>query len=89
MPINSVEILSLVTQVCEEEKLQVSIKESLKGGLLAGTTTTIGGLLGGPIGLAIGEVLQTFTRFYQQLIREPTRQGNILDLGIMKPWLVR
>ncbi|MPC35743.1 hypothetical protein E2C01_029177 [Portunus trituberculatus] len=54
MPINTVEVLSLVTQVCEEEKLQVSIKESLKGGLIAGTTTTIGGLLGGPIGLAIG-----------------------------------
>ncbi|XP_063859455.1 protein C19orf12 homolog isoform X3 [Scylla paramamosain] len=64
MPINTVEILSLVTQVCEEEKLQVPIKESLKGGLIAGTTTTIGGLLGGPIGLAIGGTVGGLTAAY-------------------------
>lgn len=61
MPINTVEVLSLVTQVCENEDLRVPIKESLKGGLIAGTTTTIGGLLGGPMGLAIGELLHKYS----------------------------
>lgn len=55
MPINTEQALSLVTQLCEEEKLRVTFKESLKGGAIAGITTIIGGLLGGPIGLAIGK----------------------------------
>lgn len=55
MPINSQEVLSLVTQLCEEENLRITVKESLMGGALAGTTTVIGGILGGPIGLAIGK----------------------------------
>lgn len=56
MPINTVEVLSLVTQVCEEERLQVPIKESLKGGAIAFATTTVGGLIAGPVGLAVGEL---------------------------------
>lgn len=54
MPINTEEVLSLVSQVCEEEKLRVAIKESVKGGVIAGSTTVIGGLLVGPLGLALG-----------------------------------
>lgn len=54
MPINTSEILTLVTQVCEEEKLRVPVKESLKGGVIAFATTTVGGLLAGPVGLAVG-----------------------------------
>lgn len=54
MPINTSEILTLVTQVCEEEKLRVPVKESLKGGAIAFATTTVGGLLAGPVGLAVG-----------------------------------
>lgn len=60
MPINTVEVLSLVTQVCEDENLRVPIKESVKGGFIAGTTTAIGGLLGGPVGLAVGELLHSY-----------------------------
>ncbi|KAG0718745.1 hypothetical protein GWK47_051866 [Chionoecetes opilio] len=48
MPINTVELLSLVTQLCEEKNLRVPIKESLKGGLLTFATTALGGLLAGP-----------------------------------------
>lgn len=61
MPINTSEILSLVTQVCDEEQLRVPIKESLKGGAIAFATTTVGGLLAGPVGLAIGTVHQFFS----------------------------
>ncbi|KAG0717829.1 hypothetical protein GWK47_053653 [Chionoecetes opilio] len=58
MPINTVELLSLVTQLCEEKNLRVPIKESLKGGLLTFATTALGGLLAGPVGLAIAMFLR-------------------------------
>ncbi|XP_045608660.1 protein C19orf12 homolog isoform X1 [Procambarus clarkii] len=64
MPINTSEVLSLVTQVCEEEKLRVAMKESIKGGFLAGGSTMIGGLLGGPLGLAIGGTIGGLTAAY-------------------------
>lgn len=64
MPINTVEVLSLVTQVCEDENLRVPIKESVKGGFIAGTTTAIGGLLGGPVGLAVGGTIGGLTAAY-------------------------
>ncbi|KAK7070452.1 hypothetical protein SK128_027558 [Halocaridina rubra] len=64
MPINTQEVLSLVSQICEEEKLRVAIKESLKGGLIAGGTTAVGGLLGGPIGLAIGGTIGGLSAAY-------------------------
>ena len=54
MPVNTSEILSLVSKICEEEKLRVAFTESLKGGFIAGGTTIIGGLLAGPLGLAAG-----------------------------------
>ncbi|XP_068244250.1 protein Nazo-like isoform X1 [Palaemon carinicauda] len=64
MPINTAEALSLVTQICEEEKLRVAVKESVKGGFIAGGATILGGLFGGPIGLAIGGTLGGCTAAY-------------------------
>ncbi|XP_047487654.1 protein C19orf12 homolog isoform X1 [Penaeus chinensis] len=64
MPLNTAEALSLVSQICEEEKLRVAIKESMKGGFIAGGTTMLGGLLGGPIGLAVGGTVGGLTAAY-------------------------
>lgn len=60
MPINTQELLSLITQLCDEQNLQVTVKESLKGGVIAGSTTVVGGMLAGPIGLAVGKSVKTF-----------------------------
>jgi len=54
MPINSREILNVVTQLTEDRHVRVTVRESLKGGCIAATTTTVGGLILGPVGLAVG-----------------------------------
>jgi hypothetical protein len=54
MPINSREILNIVTELTEDRRVLVTVKESLQGGCIAATTTIIGGLVLGPAGLAIG-----------------------------------
>jgi nicotinamide mononucleotide (NMN) deamidase PncC len=54
MPINSRELLSVVSQLTEDRHVRVTIKESLKGGCIAATTTVVGGVVLGPVGLAVG-----------------------------------
>jgi len=54
MPINSREILNVVTQLTEDRHVRVTVRESVKGGCIAAATTTVGGILLGPIGLAVG-----------------------------------
>ena len=55
MPLNSVEILNLITDVCDEKGLQITVKESLKGGLMTGVSAGVTGFILGPLGLAIGK----------------------------------
>jgi len=47
-------VIDLMATLAEEEKLQVAVTNSLLGGLVAGTATVLGGLLMGPVGLAVG-----------------------------------
>jgi len=54
MVIRYADVLDLMTVLAEDKKLQVTVTESAKGGLLAGGAATLGGLLLGPPGLAIG-----------------------------------
>ncbi len=53
-------IIGLLCTLCDEENLRVSVKESLKAAALAGITTFIGGLLGGPPGILAGELCYDF-----------------------------
>ncbi len=50
------ELISLLCTLCDEKNLRVSVTESLKAGALTAVTTTAGGLLGGPVGLFVGEL---------------------------------
>ena len=54
MPINTSEILSIVSQLTKDRHVRVTVKESIKGGCIVGATTATGGILLGPIGLAVG-----------------------------------
>lgn len=57
MPINTRDLLDVVAQLTEDRHVRVTIKESLKGGCIAATTTAVGGLFLGPAGLAIGGIV--------------------------------
>lgn len=56
MPVNTREIIELLCTLAEEERLRVTIRESLKGGLIAGGMAAAGGLALGPIGIALGKI---------------------------------
>lgn len=55
MPVNTGEIIELLCTLAEEERLRVTIRESVKGGIIAGGMAMAGGLALGPIGLAVGK----------------------------------
>ena len=55
MPVEISVLVEVLCILCDEDKLKVTLKESLKGGAIAGVSTIIGGMLGGPIGLAVGK----------------------------------
>ena len=48
------DILKIVTTLGDDENLQITVKQSAKGGLIAGISCALGGLIGGPPGLAVG-----------------------------------
>ena len=56
MVIRTDEILSILSKLSDESGLKVTVHQSVKGGVVAGTACTIGGVLLGPPGLAIGGV---------------------------------
>ena len=48
------DILKIITTLMDDENLQITVKQSAKGGLIAGISCTVGGLIAGPPGLAVG-----------------------------------
>lgn len=55
MPLNTEVVMELVCQLSQEEQLKVAVSESFKGGIVVGGFATVGGLVAGPVGLAVGE----------------------------------
>ena len=60
MPVTPEELVRVLAMLAEEEKLRVTVKETLKGGAMAGTGAVIGGMLGGPFGIAVGKDRYSF-----------------------------
>ncbi len=58
------DVLSLITTLADDEGLRVSVRESVKGGLIAGLACALGGVLLGPPGLAIGGTVGGFAAAY-------------------------
>lgn len=49
------DIMKLLCSVSEQRKMKAAVKHSGKGALVTGAVAFVGGLVGGPPGLAVGE----------------------------------
>lgn len=49
------DLIAVLSALASEAGMQVTVKESLKGGVIAGVAAAAGGLVMGPPGLAIGK----------------------------------
>jgi len=54
MPINTRELLSVVAQITEDRHVRVTVRESLMGGCVTGSTAAVGGIVLGPPGFILG-----------------------------------
>ena len=54
MSVNAEEFISFLSLLASEKDIRVIIHHDAKGGLLTGTSATVGGICGGPMGLVIG-----------------------------------
>ena len=54
MVIKYEDILKIITVLGDDENLRITVKQSAKGGLIAGFSCAVGGLIAGPPGLAVG-----------------------------------
>uniref|UniRef100_A0A803XLR2 Uncharacterized protein n=1 Tax=Meleagris gallopavo TaxID=9103 RepID=A0A803XLR2_MELGA len=57
MPIRVDQMTQLLCRVAREKGMKAAVKHSGRGALLVGLTTFVGGLLGGPRGIAVGKCL--------------------------------
>lgn len=48
------DIINVVNILADQKSMRVTVNESLKGGLIAGCSAACGGLVMGPLGLAVG-----------------------------------
>lgn len=56
MPIDTDAVISVCTQLSEQENLRVTVRESAKGAAIVGGSAFAGGLLGGPVGLCVAGI---------------------------------
>uniref|UniRef100_A0A182IQQ1 Uncharacterized protein n=1 Tax=Anopheles atroparvus TaxID=41427 RepID=A0A182IQQ1_ANOAO len=57
MPIDTRKLFDAVGILTDKETMRVALKSSAKGAAVAGSSTFVGGLLGGPFGLFLGGTL--------------------------------
>lgn len=63
MPVATGELIKAIAVLADREDVRVSVKQSAKGAIVAGTCCFIGGILLGPPGLAIGGVAGGITAY--------------------------
>ncbi|MEE6500575.1 hypothetical protein FKM82_003833 [Ascaphus truei] len=53
MPVQVNDIMSLLCHISDHQKMKAAVKHSGKGALVAGAVAFLGGLMGGPPGIAV------------------------------------
>uniref|UniRef100_A0A6B2E9Q5 Uncharacterized protein n=1 Tax=Phlebotomus kandelakii TaxID=1109342 RepID=A0A6B2E9Q5_9DIPT len=64
MVIHTQELLEAVAELADQENMRATVKGSAKGALVCGAGAFIGGILGGPVGLALGGTAGACTAAY-------------------------
>ncbi|XP_055600157.1 protein C19orf12 homolog [Uranotaenia lowii] len=64
MPINTRELMEAVGTLTDQHNMRVTLKSSLKGAAICGSCSFIGGVLGGPVGLAVGGTIGAVSAGY-------------------------
>ncbi|XP_033012591.1 protein C19orf12 homolog [Lacerta agilis] len=54
MPVSLNDVMQLLCHVSEERRMKAAFKHSGRGAIVAGATAFLGGLVGGPPGIAVG-----------------------------------
>lgn len=54
MPVSPTDLQRVMAILADEDELKATVKSSALGGVIAGITTTVGGLVAGPPGLLVG-----------------------------------
>jgi len=57
MVIRTDEVVRIISTLSDDSGLKVTVNESMKGGLITGVVCTLGGMIFGPVGLALGGTL--------------------------------
>lgn len=88
MPVDTQDVIELVSRITCEDGIKVTVKQSLKAGFMAGGGAMVGGLLGGPVGVLIGGVAAscmaavslsgTFQPLHEVILQLPERQKRDL-----------
>lgn len=63
MPVDVEEFLQGVATLADNENIRFAVKQSGKGAFVCGTMCFVGGLLGGPVGMAVGGTLGGITAY--------------------------
>lgn len=64
MPINTRELMEAVGTLTDREGMKVTLKSSVKGAAVCGTACFVGGLVAGPVGLAVGGTIGAISAGY-------------------------
>ncbi|XP_053678367.1 protein C19orf12 homolog [Anopheles nili] len=90
MPIRAQELFEAVAILTDKQSMRVTLKGSLKGAAFAGTTTFIGGIMAGSIGLLIGGVIGGILSYaWTNDELKPVSQIILHDLTIMEQELLK
>lgn len=63
MPVDVEQFLHAIAMLADKENILFTVKQSGKGAIVCGSMCFVGGLLGGPIGMAVGGTLGGLTAY--------------------------
>lgn len=63
MVLNTKELMDAVAILADDNNIRANLKHSAKGALICGASCFVGGVLGGPVGLAVGGTIGAISAY--------------------------